>query len=125
MKGLTKKAQGLMTALAQEEGRKSGSTELVPEHVLLALLKAADGFGFALLHRTKKGVSLTAAGEKLMPAVRSFLQQERVWLRDHERYGAGHPAQRRRYEPNERDGFQQLKPTRPARHFRRNVGEGC
>ena len=33
-------------------------------------------FGFPLLHRTKKGVTLTAAGEKLLPAVRSFIQQE-------------------------------------------------
>lgn len=34
-------------------------------------------FGFRLLHRTKKGVTVTAAGEKLLPAVRSFLQQEK------------------------------------------------
>ena len=33
-------------------------------------------FGFPLLHRTKKGVTLTAAGEKLLPAVRGFIQQE-------------------------------------------------
>lgn len=33
-------------------------------------------FGFPLFHRTKKGVTLTEAGEKLLPAVRSFLRQE-------------------------------------------------
>ena len=33
-------------------------------------------FGFPLLHRTKKGVTLTEAGEKLLPAVRTFIQQE-------------------------------------------------
>ena len=41
---------------------------------LVAALEAE--FGFALLNRSKKGVTLTAAGEKLLPAVRGFLQQE-------------------------------------------------
>ncbi len=49
MKGLSSRAQRLLTALAQEEGRKSGSTELLPEHVLLALLKSADGVGYEVL----------------------------------------------------------------------------
>ena len=35
--------------LAQEEGHRSGSTELLPEHVLLALLKMADGLGYTML----------------------------------------------------------------------------
>ncbi len=49
MKGLSPRAQRLLVALAQDEGRKSGSTELLPEHVLLALLKSADGLGYILL----------------------------------------------------------------------------
>ncbi len=49
MKGLSNLAQKLLTALAQEEGRKSGSLELLPEHVILALLKSAEGFGYQLL----------------------------------------------------------------------------
>ncbi|MBQ0052233.1 MAG: ATP-dependent Clp protease ATP-binding subunit [Treponema sp.] len=49
MKGLSARAQKLLTTLAQEEGRKSGSTELLPEHVLLALLKSADGLGYEAL----------------------------------------------------------------------------
>ncbi|MCR5123859.1 MAG: ATP-dependent Clp protease ATP-binding subunit [Treponema sp.] len=35
--------------LAQEEGRNSGAYELQPEHVLLALLKNAEGYGYKLL----------------------------------------------------------------------------
>ncbi len=49
MKGLSPRAQRLLVALAQDEGRKSGSMELLPEHVMLALLKSADGLGYILL----------------------------------------------------------------------------
>lgn len=33
-------------------------------------------FGFPLLKRTRKGVALTAEGEKMLPAIRGFVQQE-------------------------------------------------
>lgn len=33
-------------------------------------------FGFPLLKRTSKGVTLTAEGEKMLPSVRAFIQQE-------------------------------------------------
>lgn len=49
MKNLSPRAQRLIAALAQDEGRKSGSDQLLPEHVILALLKSADGVGYALL----------------------------------------------------------------------------
>lgn len=49
MNGLSNLAQKILTTLAQDEGRKSGSVELLPEHVLLALLKNAEGFGYQLL----------------------------------------------------------------------------
>ncbi|MBQ6781122.1 MAG: ATP-dependent Clp protease ATP-binding subunit [Treponema sp.] len=49
MKGLSPRAQRLIVALAQDEGRKSGGIELLPEHLLLALLKSADGLGYVLL----------------------------------------------------------------------------
>jgi ATP-dependent Clp protease ATP-binding subunit ClpC len=48
MKGLSPRAQRLIAALAQDEGRKSGSDQLLPEHVMLALLKNADGLGYTL-----------------------------------------------------------------------------
>lgn len=49
MKGLSPRAQRLMVALAQDEGRKLGSDQLLPEHVLLALLKSGDGLGYLAL----------------------------------------------------------------------------
>ena len=35
-----------------------------------------NDFGFPLLKRTRKGVTLTAEGERMLPAVRAFIQQE-------------------------------------------------
>lgn len=34
-------------------------------------------FGFPLLKRTRKGVTLTAEGEQMLPAIRTFIQQEK------------------------------------------------
>ena len=48
MKKISPRVQKTMI-LAQEEGRKCGSTELLPEHLILALLKYADGLGYILL----------------------------------------------------------------------------
>lgn len=48
MKRISPRTQKILI-LAQEEGRRSGSTELLPEHVLLALLKSADGLGYIAL----------------------------------------------------------------------------
>ncbi|MBM7021984.1 ATP-dependent Clp protease ATP-binding subunit [Treponema sp. Marseille-Q4523] len=47
--GFSPRAQRLIAALAQDEGRKSGADQLLPEHVLLALLKSAEGLGYTLL----------------------------------------------------------------------------
>ena len=47
--GFSLRAQRLIAALAQDEGRKSGADQLLPEHVLLALLKSAEGLGYTLL----------------------------------------------------------------------------
>lgn len=49
MEGLSPRAQRLLIALAQDEGRKSGSAYLLPEHVILALLKNAESVGYSLL----------------------------------------------------------------------------
>lgn len=49
MKGLSPRAQRLIVALAQDEGRKSGAAYLLPEHVILAMLKSADSVGYSLL----------------------------------------------------------------------------
>ncbi|MCR5605528.1 MAG: ATP-dependent Clp protease ATP-binding subunit, partial [Treponema sp.] len=49
MKGLSPRAEKLIAVLAQKEGRQSGGTQLLPEHVLIALLKSASGLGYILL----------------------------------------------------------------------------
>ena len=51
MKGLSPRAQKLIGVLAQQEGRKRGNEEMLPEHVLISLLKTADGLGFILLRQ--------------------------------------------------------------------------
>ena len=46
---LSPRAKHLVTVLAQKEQLQSGSPVLLPEHVLLALVKSADGLGYAVL----------------------------------------------------------------------------
>src|SRR5574344_1571792 len=69
MKGLSPRAQRLMVALAQDEGRKLGSDQLLPEHVLLALLKSGDGLGYLALQMMHVNVlTLQLALEQSVPA---------------------------------------------------------
>src|SRR5574344_1946130 len=68
MKGLSPRAQRLMVALAQDEGRKLGSDQLLPEHVLLALLKSGDGLGYLSLQMMHINVlTLQLALEQSVP----------------------------------------------------------
>jgi len=48
MKRISPRLQKLLI-LSQEEARKTGSTELLPEHLILALLKSCDGLGYIIL----------------------------------------------------------------------------
>ncbi|MDR2897849.1 MAG: ATP-dependent Clp protease ATP-binding subunit, partial [Spirochaetaceae bacterium] len=48
-KGLSPRAQRLLTIQAQEEARKVGSEQLFPEHVILAMIKSSEGIGCAAL----------------------------------------------------------------------------
>ncbi len=52
-KGLTKRAQRVLTVVAQEEARRFHAGELAPEHVLLALLTEGEGTGYRLLSSLK------------------------------------------------------------------------
>ncbi|HKL85134.1 MAG TPA: ATP-dependent Clp protease ATP-binding subunit [Treponemataceae bacterium] len=52
-KGLSQRAQRLLTILGQEEAKRSNSDQLLPEHIMLALVKAADGKGFMVLQKAK------------------------------------------------------------------------
>ena len=48
-KPLSPRAQKLLTVTAQNIARKKGSSQLLPEHVLLAMLSDADSVGFEIL----------------------------------------------------------------------------
>ena len=65
--------------LSAELGSFSRAGEVLnytPSGVSQLVTALENEFGFALLHRSKKGVALTSEGEKLLPALRSFLHQE-------------------------------------------------
>ena len=52
-KGLTQRAQRVLSVLAQEEAKRFHSDQLVPEHVLLAVIREAEGIGFRALRSLK------------------------------------------------------------------------
>ena len=52
-KGLTQRAQKVLTILAQEEAKRYHSDQLDPEHVVLALLKDGEGVAVKALQRMK------------------------------------------------------------------------
>jgi ATP-dependent Clp protease ATP-binding subunit ClpC len=52
-KGLTQRAQKVLTILAQEEAKRFHSDQLLPEHIILALLKDGEGVAVKALQRAK------------------------------------------------------------------------
>ncbi len=48
-KGLTQRAQRILTVYAQEEAKRFHSDQLLPEHIILALLKDGEGVGYKSL----------------------------------------------------------------------------
>ena len=55
-RGLTTRAHKVLTILAQEEAKLFHSEQLLPEHVILALLKDGDGVAVKALQRVKINV---------------------------------------------------------------------
>ncbi len=49
MKNLSPRAKKILMVLAQDEARKIGSSQLLPEHVLLAILKSKEGLGYTAI----------------------------------------------------------------------------
>ncbi|MCX7025671.1 MAG: ATP-dependent Clp protease ATP-binding subunit [Spirochaetes bacterium] len=52
-KGLTQRAQRVLSQLAQEEAKRFRADQLTPEHVLLALIREGDGVGIRVLRNLK------------------------------------------------------------------------
>ena len=67
-KGLSQRAQKLLTVQSQDEAKRSGTDQLLPEHVMLALIRAADGTGFSVLQNLKINlISLQLQLEQSLP----------------------------------------------------------
>jgi ATP-dependent Clp protease ATP-binding subunit ClpC len=67
-KGLTQRAQKVLTILAQEEAKRFHSDQLLPEHIILALLKDGEGVAVKALQRIKVAVSeMQTEIEKSLP----------------------------------------------------------
>ncbi|MCX7039339.1 MAG: ATP-dependent Clp protease ATP-binding subunit, partial [Spirochaetes bacterium] len=67
-KGLTQRAQKVLTILAQEEAKRFHSDQLLPEHIILALLKDGEGVAVKALQRAKVNTAdMQAEIEKSLP----------------------------------------------------------
>ncbi len=67
-KGLSQRAQKLLTIQSQEEAKRSNAEQLLPEHVMLALIHSADGMGFSVLQALKINLlSLQLQLEQALP----------------------------------------------------------
>lgn len=67
-KGLSQRAQKLLTIQSQDEAKRSNAEQLLPEHVMLALIHAADGIGFNVLQNLNINVlSLQLKLEQALP----------------------------------------------------------
>ena len=66
---LSPRANRLIQALAPEEAFKLGSDIMEPEHVMLALLKSADGIAYVVLQQLRINVlTMQLAIEQSLPA---------------------------------------------------------
>jgi ATP-dependent Clp protease ATP-binding subunit ClpC len=52
-KGLTQRAQKILTVLAQEEAKRFHSDQLLPEHIVIALLKDGEGVAVKALQKAR------------------------------------------------------------------------
>jgi ATP-dependent Clp protease ATP-binding subunit ClpC len=50
-KGLTQRAQKILTITAQEEAKRFHSDQLLPEHIILAILKDGEGLAYKILQK--------------------------------------------------------------------------
>ena len=70
MKNLSPRAKKILMVLAQDEARKIGSTQLLPEHVVLAIIKSKDGLGYSAISE------LGLDPSKLEAAIETFFRDD-------------------------------------------------
>ena len=51
MKNFSPRAKEIVSVLAQDEARKLGSKQLLPEHVILAMLKNKEGLAYQVFEK--------------------------------------------------------------------------
>ena len=51
MKNFSPRAKEIIAVFAQDEARKMGSKQLLPEHVILAILKNEDGLAYSVFSK--------------------------------------------------------------------------
>lgn len=74
MKRFSPRAQKLLAVFAQDEGRKHRSDKLLPEHMLLALLKRSGSVGFAVLQFLKINfITFQLALEQSIPVNTTYI----------------------------------------------------
>ena len=64
-KGLTQRAQKVLTILAQEEAKRYHSEQLLPEHVILSLLKDGQGVAVKALQKAKIEIGRASCRERV------------------------------------------------------------
>jgi len=68
IKGLTQRAQRILTVLAKEEARRFNASRLSSEHIVLAILREKNGIGFKCLQRLGINTAEMSLGiEKELP----------------------------------------------------------
>ncbi len=70
MKNLSPRAKKILMVLAQDEARKIGSSQLLPEHVLLAILKSKEGLGYSAI--TELGLD----ADKLQQSIETYFRDD-------------------------------------------------
>src|SRR5512140_3600555 len=73
-KGLTERARRILTILSHEEAKRFNSDQLLPEHVVLALLRDGEGMAIKVLQRIKVDLEeMQAEVEQSLPKKKGAL----------------------------------------------------
>ena len=51
MKNLSPRAKKILVALAQNEARLYGNNQILPEHIMLSILKIKEGIAYSVIKR--------------------------------------------------------------------------
>jgi len=72
LKNLSPRAKKILLALAQDEARLLGSTQLLPEHIILAILRTKEGIAYKVIERMKLNM------DTLQELLQNFFQAKSI-----------------------------------------------